>query len=152
MDDNQFLVPPSPGSSALFSLFTNLYDDQAYSMEADIGIDMTHAHPPMSPGLSSQKLQPNAPAVQQHANDSQRRPLPTSRQQLNTKHRVSKSRFQHTNSPGYICFSATMGELSNAPRRSTFSKQRREEVKRVRQLGACLRCRFRKIPVSISLE
>jgi hypothetical protein len=64
--------------------------------------------------------------------------------------------YENTNLPSgttqsaFICFRA--GNVSPNPRkRAKFAPERREEVKRVRQRRACLRCRLLKITVSASL-
>jgi len=62
---------------------------------------------------------------------------------------TTKPRSQkEANLPGFGCFSLANGTPANIPRRTAFSLDRREEVKQVRKIGACLRCKLRKITVS----
>ncbi|KAH7394831.1 hypothetical protein BKA66DRAFT_285839 [Pyrenochaeta sp. MPI-SDFR-AT-0127] len=54
-----------------------------------------------------------------------------------------RAKTQTTDLPGYLCFSL-LGEPVKAPQRSAFSAVRREQVKRLRKQGACLRCKLMK--------
>ncbi|KAF2690748.1 hypothetical protein K458DRAFT_398741 [Lentithecium fluviatile CBS 122367] len=66
------------------------------------------------------------------------------KRQTTSRKRAIKSRFQETSLPGYMCFSSVTGAMTSRPRRAAFTRKRREEVRQVRKLGACLRCQLRK--------
>jgi hypothetical protein len=132
MDDNQTLMPSSPGSPTLFALFTTLHDDENdTSLGVETGALQSHTSHSLTSSLDSQ-----------HADHKS-----TMQQRRNTSYRVSKPKAPKTDIPGYTCFSALSGEPAKPPKRATFSKGRREQVKQVREIRACLRCKLRKITV-----
>jgi hypothetical protein len=138
MDKYQQTGPLSPHSAALFFLFTTLYDDESkFEMSKDIGYSQSSEVADFNESLQNDA--------------SQRTSKTLSHSRLGQTKRVNKSRSNHTNFPGYSCFPSATGQLAQAPRRSALSQERRNEVKQIRHRGACLRCRFRKIPVR-SLE
>lgn len=134
MEDYQRSRPLSPNSAALFSLFTNLYDDtQNHTIDTNISY------------LRDPKQTDCDASLQVHVR--QQTPKSSSHSYSGQRKRNSNIRNTYANMPGYNCFSAATGELTRAPKRSAFSEERRKEVKQLRRLGACLRCKFRKITV-----
>ena len=151
MDFNLFIVPPSPVSEDVLSLFTILNDDiSLLHIERKSGSDSqndqielwTHYSDPLSsrfnegPQYGSHEILPRE--------TGHTKPLS---QLGHGKHSI-KNRY-HTDHglPSFICFSSTSGEPVARSKRSAFTQERRKEVRQVRQRGACLRCQIRKIPV-----
>lgn len=54
---------------------------------------------------------------------------------------------QHGAGPGYSTFPATAGQGTRCKRAKFEDPKRRAEVAQVRKEGACMRCRWNKIPV-----
>lgn len=147
-DEHTSLVPLSPSSSALFASFTTLYDDNplsavdldASALELDAGNYTNLVN--LADGSESQQIgesQSNSP------------PPPNAEHYYTTKPSQRMTRtaaFKEQKFPCYMCFSLVTGEPTKPPKRSALSLEGREQAKRVRRMGACLRCQLRKIKVS----
>lgn len=139
-------MPLSPDSTALFALFTTLDEELSPTGNVEENqITKAKNH------KSKQYERPIRTVVTDgvsQANESLLNPTPPRiHTAVTSRNRVPKLKLQDSNLPGYICFSAVTGEPAKASKRSAFSKERRMEVMRVRKLGACLRCKLRKITV-----
>lgn len=148
-------VPLSPGSQALMTLFTTINDTDPQPNE----IDNTHLSKSVTlstslvpqPNLARRGALEGSDTTIAHEAEGEpqiRDSVPNKRISRAPKRRSMAATFQQQRLPGYICFSSTSGELVNGSKRSTFPQKRREEVKRVRERGACLRCQIRKISCS----
>jgi hypothetical protein len=77
----------------------------------------------------------------------ERPPLPaqneTIQRQAQIEHRKRKA---SSDIPGYFCFSFG-ASAPRVPKRTRYSDARSREVKEIRTIGACLRCRLLKRPV-----
>jgi hypothetical protein len=65
-----------------------------------------------------------------------------------TSHPSRDSQKPYSRLPGVSCWSLSGGNVPTRQPRSCFSDKRRREVKKIRDLGACLRCQFLKRTVS----
>ncbi|KAF2652474.1 hypothetical protein K491DRAFT_47056 [Lophiostoma macrostomum CBS 122681] len=138
---------PSPGSQALLSTFTTLYDDEyssvASTKEEAVGVEGVFCefqllHRPGGRDADEPRL----------CNSEGNGGNGVTQSRSNSTCRTSKSKRQLTRLPGYFCFSSTTLQPSDPRKRSSFDTSRRQEVAKVRRLGACLRCRLLKRPCS----
>lgn len=143
MNEYRSQRPLSPGSTALF-LFTTLCDEQTASSTGE------HANAQSLSVEHSQHLEEIMIVTSDRVDKSLQTIATQQERSTGSKtFRVAKPKVDTTVLPGYACFSAATGEAAMAPKRSVFSPERRMEVKKVRQLGACLRCRLLKRTVSL---
>lgn len=168
MDQGSFTVPLSPGSKALFSAFTTLYDDftleEAEEMELSGAEGNALPEERPSSNVSNSMQVDRAPGLgrpntnggpSEHAgNGNGRRYLArpavvgSVMPVVRAKGPSPKRKENRIELPGYMCFSSASGKTIKPPKRSAFTEDRKEDVKRMRKLGACLRCKIRKITVS----
>lgn len=148
MDFYPIIVPPSPVPEDILTLFTTLNDDislpdisgEVHPSLDDCWVELCNPHTKAPPSQCDGSLQHSKHESQPYRNKNP---------QDDSKHSIQNRNIANHGSPSFICFSSTSGELITRSKRSAFTQDRRKEVRQVRQRGACLRCQFRKITVSI---
>ena len=140
--------PLSPRTRDLFKAFTTLYDD-----------DLAAAGTCIDAGQTSREwfevLCPRSTLVSDYTRASRKPQVRPRRQQVHSEVRPNSSRTMSRPdiSAKQICFDAVTGTEAILPKkRSAFSDDRRLEVKKMRGMGACLRCQLRKRSVRCFLR
>ncbi|KAF2117872.1 hypothetical protein BDV96DRAFT_405700 [Lophiotrema nucula] len=166
MATDEAVAPLSPDSRALLTVFTNLYEDESpptsalqpsagSQYENDISFHWTqHSSDPQGSLIQHNwqlGLDPHPSDVSQSAGQlapqSHQRPDKVTRRRKEGPRR-RKNAFKEAELPGFLCFASVLGILGMSSSRSRYSETRKEEVKLVRKIGACLRCQIRKISCS----
>lgn len=142
---DELCIPPSPTYQSILDMFTTLNDDGLTNLCSR----PPHAHQtspaipvPQGSLLDSSSID-NTPGNLSLEPHVQPRAQP---QELYAGGKAKKK--QRPKIQENIFCSATGKVVKRERKRSAFTKERRREVTHIRDIGACLRCRIRKIPVS----
>lgn len=142
---SELSIPPSPTYQAIINMFTTLNDDDLPNIR--------HLPPHNHQDLSVSELlqEPQLHRANSHTPpcdlevDADVQPCAGPLEAPRGMKAKSKRKLKVQE---YVFCSLTGKDVKKGRKRSAFANARRMEVLHIRDLGACLRCRIRKIPVS----